>query len=225
MNRLSILAATLILSAGSTASAQVIVRAPFVRVEVGPGGTFVRAPFVRYYAGPPIYVSPPPVVYVSPGVTIGPNITIAPPINVPQVIQGEPPIAAPIPAPAKPAPAMPRAVNPPAVKPVLGPDGLPPPAFEGVKVPNNADFVPPPPAKAMPEMTVEKFAKAFQAKEGSYEIVFTNPVSKMPLTVRFTLPPGVPDVQVGPTSITYRYVGRSMVKIDFDADGVTVISR
>ena len=54
MNRLSILAAALVLSAGSSASAQVVVRAPFVHVVVGPGGTYVRAPFVRYYAGPPI---------------------------------------------------------------------------------------------------------------------------------------------------------------------------
>jgi hypothetical protein len=223
MNRLCILAATLVLSAGSTASAQVIVRAPFVRVEVGPGGTYVRAPFVRYYAGPPIYVPPPPVYVVSPGISVGPNITIAPPINVPQVIQGDPPVVAP-PA-AAPAPAMPRAANPPAGKVALGPDGLPPPAFEGPKAPNKADFVPPPPAKAPQEMTIEKFAKSFQAKEGSYEILFTNPVSKMPTTVRFTLPPGVPDVAVGPTSITYRYVGRSMVKIDFDAEGATVTSR
>ena len=222
MHRLSILAAALVLSAGSTASAQVIVRAPFVRVEVGPGGTFVRAPFVRYYAGPPIYVTPAPVGVVPgaavpgaavPGGIAPPGITIAPPITVPQVIQGEPPVAAPAPGSGA-TPATPQAI----------PQQLPPPAFQQPGKPN-ADFVPPPPAKAMPEMTIEKFAKSFQAKEGSYKIVLTNPVTKMPTTVRFTLPPGEPDVAVGPASITYRYVGRSMVKIEFDADGVTVTSR
>jgi hypothetical protein len=222
MYRLSILAAGLVLWTGSTASAQVSVRAPFVRVEVGPGGTYVRAPFVRYYAGPPIYVTPPPVV-VSPGITIGPNITVSPPLSVPQAAPQaqEPPLAAPAPPPAPVlAPAMPRAVKP------LAADGLPPPAFGAVKDPAFAPpapgFVPPAPAK---EMALEKFAKSFQAKEGNYEVVLTNPVSKMPTTVRFALPPGVPEVAVGPASITYRYAGRSMVKIEFDADGATVISR
>jgi len=214
MNRLSILVAGLVLTVGSTASAQVSVRAPFVRVEVGPGGTYVRAPFVRYYAGPPLYVTPAPIV-VTPGVVAPPGITIAPPVTVPQVIQGEPPAAA---APnqgpaAAPAPVMPRKM----------PNGVPPPPAPAPA--NNADFVPPPPAKAAQEMTIEAFAKSFQAREGSYEIVFVNPVTKMPTTVRFTLPPGVPDVAVGPESITYRYVGRSMVKIEFDADGATVTSR
>jgi hypothetical protein len=211
MNRRTILTAALVLSAGSTASAQVSVRAPFVRVEVGPGGTFVRAPFVRYYSGPQIFIAPAPIVVVSPGITIGPNITVAPqavPQAVPQAAAQEPPLAVPVPV-----PAMPRAVK------QLGPDGLPPPAFGAAKDPA---FVPPPPAK---ELTLEKFARSFQAKEGSYEVVLTNPVSKMPTAVRFALPAGIPDVAVGPTSITYRYVGRSMVKIDFDAEGATVTSR
>jgi hypothetical protein len=213
MNRLSILAAGLVLAASSTASAQVSVRAPFVHVEVGPGGTYVRAPFVRYYAGPPLYVSPTPVV-VTPGVVAPPGITIAPPLTVPQVIQGEPPVAAPAQGPAAaPAPAMPRKM----------PNGVPPPPAPGLG--NNANFVPPPPAKAVQSMSLEAFAKSFQAKEGSYQIDLINPVSKMPTTVRFTLPPGQPDVAVGPASITYRYVGRTMVKIEFDADGVTVTSR
>ena len=42
--------ATLIgsLALASAASAQIFVRAPFVRVETGGGGTYVRAPFSLY---------------------------------------------------------------------------------------------------------------------------------------------------------------------------------
>lgn len=55
------LAITAVLLTAGAASAQVRVRAPFVRVEVN-GGVYVRAPFVNLYfpGGPPAYVVPAP---------------------------------------------------------------------------------------------------------------------------------------------------------------------
>ena len=51
-----LLAGTFVLScwiaAADVASAQVLVRAPFVRVQVGPGVS-VQAPFFNFYAPPP----------------------------------------------------------------------------------------------------------------------------------------------------------------------------
>jgi hypothetical protein len=59
MRNLTLVALTLVvgLSLASIAEAQVFVRAPFVRVQVG-GGVYVRAPFVN------LWIPPPPVYYV-----------------------------------------------------------------------------------------------------------------------------------------------------------------
>jgi len=58
----------------SQADAQVFVRAPFVRVEVG-GGTYVRAPFVNLWIPPaPVYVGPPPPVYLVPQPNFAPGM-------------------------------------------------------------------------------------------------------------------------------------------------------
>jgi hypothetical protein len=94
----------------SAAQAQVFIRAPFVRVGVGPG-VYVRAPFVnlwvppapvflgpRVYVAPPVYAAPPPV-YVAPA---------------PRVVESPPP------APVDPQPAPQPAPN--------GTNNAPPPA-------------------------------------------------------------------------------------------------
>jgi hypothetical protein len=63
---LALFALALVMGLGlaSVAHAQVFVRAPFVRVQVG-GGVWVRAPFVNLWVPPaPIYYGPP--VYVAP---------------------------------------------------------------------------------------------------------------------------------------------------------------
>jgi hypothetical protein len=60
---LSVLALVVGLAVVSSADAQVFVRAPFVRVQVG-GGVYVRAPFVNLWVPPPVYVGPP--VYLPP---------------------------------------------------------------------------------------------------------------------------------------------------------------
>ena len=70
----------------SSADAQVFVRAPFVRVQVG-GGVYVRAPFVNLYVPPrPVIMAPympPPVTYAPPM----PRLVESPP---PQVIPPQP---------------------------------------------------------------------------------------------------------------------------------------
>jgi len=64
MKRISIISAAAlgaILATAATASAQVFVRAPFVRVQVGGPGVYVRAPFVNLFVPggpPPVYVVP-----------------------------------------------------------------------------------------------------------------------------------------------------------------------
>ena len=68
----------------SSASAQVFVRAPFVRVETGgPAGTYIRAPFVNLYIPvgppPPYYIpGPPPPFPVYPGAGPLPQSKIVP---------------------------------------------------------------------------------------------------------------------------------------------------
>jgi hypothetical protein len=63
---LALLAVTGLAAWGSTARAQVEVRAPFVHVMVGPNGVYVQAPFVTVNVpkrpGPVLVGNPPPVV-------------------------------------------------------------------------------------------------------------------------------------------------------------------
>ncbi len=77
--------------AGATgATAQVYVRAPFVRVQTGPG-VAVQAPFVDIFippAGPviapgPVYVVPPPSVYIPPAAA--PRVEVVPTTVVPAI--------------------------------------------------------------------------------------------------------------------------------------------
>jgi hypothetical protein len=168
-----------------------------------PAQVSVRAPFVHVeVGGGGVYVRAPFVRYYS-----GPPVVYAPPpVNV---IPGPPPTA----LPSKPAP-------PPPPAPGLGPD-LPPPTL------TNPDSVPPPPVSAPASaMTLDQFSKAFQPQQGNYDILLINPVTQQPTTVRFSLPAGTPQrVQLGQAYIEYRYTGRQMVRIEFDRDGATVITR
>jgi hypothetical protein len=88
------LAVVLGLAVASAAEAQVFVRAPFVRVQVG-GGVYVRAPFVNLwlppppvYVGPPAYIAP-PNVYVPPMPRVVESP--APPANEPPPLPNTPP--------------------------------------------------------------------------------------------------------------------------------------
>ena len=79
----------------STSDAQVVIRAPFVRVAVGDGGVAVRAPFVRVSTGGAFYgayAGYPPPIY-TPG--FAPPIVIAPPVIAPSEFQ--PPAPRPLP--------------------------------------------------------------------------------------------------------------------------------
>lgn len=190
------LTATLLLTAHS--SAQVVVRAPFVRVETGAPGTYIRAPFVSLYfpPNPPFYYAPPPVVFgPPPAFPVAPNL--APPFPV---------------LPANPAvPKVPQPL-PPGPEPEIGRD-------------NNPDFAPPMPAQVPAAPSIAEFAKAFKPKAGNYEVTLTNPINQQQETVKFSLPAEPRQVRTGRNHIEFVYGPRQYVRIEFDRDGPIVITR
>jgi hypothetical protein len=161
------------IAVAADAQAQVFVRAPFVRVQVGPG-VWVRAPFVNLFlpSAAPIYAYPP--AYVVPAA----------------------------------------------------------PGVESIPQPGLADATPPAPSAklAVPAplqgMSLDQFAKTFQAKGGSFEADLINPVTNQPTKVRFTLPDGTPrSINVRRNEIEFRYGLLRFVRIEFDKDGAQVVSR
>ncbi len=184
-------------AAAPPAGAQVFIRAPFVRVQVGPG-VAVRAPFFSFYAPPagPVYV---------PGPAYGPSVVIPPPSPyLPPATTAVPPADPQLPATP---PATPPATTLPMPKVLDGPPTGPPA----------------PPGQVV---TLEQFAKTFQAKAGAYEVEVLNPVTKQPTKVRFTLPEGTPKrVEVRPREIEFRYGPFNFVRIEFDNDGAQVVTR
>lgn len=186
----------------SSASAQTVVRVPFVRIETGgPGGTYVRAPFVNLFFPP----GPPPVYYAPPPVLLPPGQMI------------------PVPPPPFDANLGPQ----PQPQPRVAPQPLPP----GPIAPNNGeppfdpDLAPPAPAQAPKAPTLDEFAKSFKPKAGNYEIQLTNPISKQAETVKFSLPGEPRRVRTDRTSIEFVYGVRQYVRIEFDKDGPIVITR
>ncbi len=119
---LSLVALALAVGLGlaSTAEAQVFVRAPFVRVQVG-GGVYVRAPFVNLWI-------PPAPVYVGPPVTYGPPMSYLPPM--PRVVESPPP--------QNPEPEAPQPTPQPAPK--AGNDDSPPQPLQAAKAPTLEQF-------------------------------------------------------------------------------------
>jgi hypothetical protein len=160
-----LLAVAGVLTTASAGRAQVFVRAPFVRVFVGPG-VYVRAPFVNINIPRPFFMVPPPA-YVVP-------------------------------------------------EPKVAPKG-----------PLNEEEIPDAPKSLVKNpLTLQAFAKSFQAREGSYQVKIINPVTKSPTTVRFSLPEGTPRrVTVRETEIEFFYGLRRFVRIQFDEDGALVTSR
>jgi hypothetical protein len=84
----AIVAVGCLIAGASVASAQVYVRAPFVRVEVGPGVS-VRAPFFSLNLPPacpvvpgPVYTLPPPSIYVPPTPKPAQPVDLLPPTPV-----------------------------------------------------------------------------------------------------------------------------------------------
>jgi hypothetical protein len=172
----SVLTAACLIAGASDAHAQVFVRAPFVRVQVGPG-VWVRAPFVNLFfpSAAPIYTYPPGYpVPTSPATEVLPQPGLAP----------------------NPATAQDQKV-------VMPAPGQPP-----------------------QPMSLDQFAKTFQAKAGSYDVDLINPVTNQPTKVRFSLPEGAPrNVHVRPNEIEFRYGLLRFVRIEFDKDGAQVVSR
>ena len=196
MKRLLILAALLI--GVPSAQAQVSVRAPFVRVQVGGGGVSVRAPFVGLYIppGPPVYIGQPPVAQFAPA----PGYVAAPPIYA---------------APAPPPQAIPKQ---------LPPLAQAAPAPQAVPVQPQADFLPPVPAKvAVP--TLAEFAKNFQPRPGNYEVSLINPLTGQPTPVRFALHANPQNVRLGDNLIEFQFGPNQFVRIEFDRQGAFVVSR
>jgi len=189
------LAAALAIS--NAASAQVSIRAPFVRVETGgPAGTYVRAPFVNLFVPsyPPVFYGPPPFILLPPVVGQQPF-----PVN-PGVAQLPAPRVAPQPLPPGP----------------IIPNGEPP---------LNPDLAPPAPAEALKTTSLEEFAKAFKPRAGNYEITLANPINGRPEAVKFSRPGEPRRVRLVDNGIEFIYGLRQFVRIEFDQDGPIVISR
>lgn len=235
MNRwISLALAPTLLASGSVASAQVLIRAPFVRVQVGDPGVYVRAPFVNlnlpngpaYYPPPPVYG---PIITQPPGYIEIPrsSATLQLPAPQPSTTYVNPPVINPVPQSIEPAPLeilpKPRQANgsdiPAIPQQNIDPDLLPPQPI------NPPVQFQPAPQQAVQAMTIEDFARTFQPKAGQYEVTLLNPLTREPNVVRFTLPTGTPRVDVFRRDIEFRYPGRTFVRIEFDRDGAQVISR
>ncbi len=180
----------------SVSDAQVFIRVPFVRIAVG-DGVAVRAPFVNVYVPPSG-----PVYYGEP--IYGPRVIVSPP----------PPIFI------RPMPAAPEVFVPPTPLPANAPiPVIPAPQIQDPSAP-------PQPLQPVQVMTHEAFARSFQPRAGSYDVMMINPISKRPTQVRFTLPEGTPRrVIVDRDEIEFFYGLRNFVRITFDREGAVVTSR
>lgn len=200
MSKRILLALVVVAIVTTSAPAQVVVRAPFVRVETGGGYTAVRAPFVNLFipSAPPVYYGPPPGVYFP-----GP-----PPLAPANPGTATLPSPRAIPLPPPPGPVGPKAVPPATVEPPVQPDLTPPAPIQTPKAP-----------------TLDEFAKSFKPKAGNYEVTLTNPVNRQAETVKFSLPGEPLRVRTTRNSIEFVYGPRQFVRIEFDQDGPMIISR
>jgi hypothetical protein len=97
----------------------------------------------------------------------------------------------------------------------------PPPVYVAPTAPVPAVQTAPPAA-----VTLDDFAKTFVARPGTYTANLRNPVTGQPTIVNFTLPDGSPrQVSRDSQALTFDYGLRHFVKIEFDKDGATVVSR
>jgi hypothetical protein len=73
-------------------------------------------------------------------------------------------------------------------------------------------------------LTLEEFCASFKPVPGTYEVLFLHPVSKKPVTVTFTLPPGCLKVRCEKREIEFDYGDRE-IRLRFRLFGkVAVIS-
>jgi hypothetical protein len=75
-------------------------------------------------------------------------------------------------------------------------------------------------------MTLDEFAAAFQPVPGIHEVTLVHPRTGQPVTVQFTLPPGVPrkvrvsrrdlEFDYGRHEVDIRFLLRGRVRVDYD---------
>jgi hypothetical protein len=166
-------------------------------VSPGRADVFVRVPFVGVYVGPPGVSVRAPFFRLN--VPSGPPVVVLPAQPVP-VVPGSPDVQ-----PMPPLPPEPVAHQPPPLP------------------------VPPAPSAvvAVRPQTLEEFAASFKPAPGTYETVLINPITKNPVKVTFSLPPGNPKIRVFPRRLEFDYGSRrESVEIRFDRkDRVHVQSR
>jgi len=177
------------------ARAQIVVRAPFVRVQVGPGGGVnVWTPWANVQAPRPVVVSAvgaPTIVIpgtnrVMPSAeTAPPPARIGDPIPVPIPQPGQTDFSVPVPIPK----------------------------------PGQTDFSVPVPNPMGRALTHREFATVFKPSAGTHEVTLMHPATNRPVAVQFTLPEGQPQsVRTLPRRVTFDY-GRTSVVILFLNDG------
>ena len=99
-------------------------------------------------------------------------------------------------------------------------------AVEASPPPQELPEKPAPPAKVGKAMSLSEFAKSFQPRGGTHDLLLINPLTQAATPVRFSLPEGMPRrVIVDPQDVEFGYGLRHFVRIHFNADGVVVTSR
>jgi len=79
-----------------------------------------------------------------------------------------------------------------------------------------------PPPTAVRPLTLEEFAATFKPEAGTYEVLFVHPVSKKPVTVTFTLPPGCTRVRCDKREIEFDY-GNKEIRLRFRLFGKVAV--
>ena len=97
---------------------------------------------------------------------------------------------------------------------------------ERVPAPAPVEANAPAPVEQPRGLTLSQFANSFQPKAGNYEVALINPVTGVATPVRFTLPEGTHRrVNVFRRELEFDYGPRQYVRIQFDRDGASVITR
>jgi hypothetical protein len=113
-----------------------------------------------------------------------------------------------------PPPPPPVVVTPPPV--VVQP--VPPPAVVVQPAPPPVVVQPAPQPALLQPLTPAQFAQVFRPAAGTYEAILVHPLTKVPVRVSFTLPPGTPRVTAGPRFVEFDY-GHTRVIISFVIGG------
>lgn len=231
MSRFSLLALLMAVGYSGSASAQVLIRAPGVHVEVG-NGVIVRAPFVNVVVPPKLPPVGVPVSPVGPGAPL-PTIPYNPPVPTvppPAVDPAVPPVpdeennllpapgSTPLPPPLPPA----KAVSAPIQSP-LPPVQVVPPVGS---VPAPQPLPPTGPLTVVRPITPKEFVAGFKPfQAGNYEVVFLHPCTLQPVKVCFELPVCPRRVNASKDIIDFRWGLFKGVSIFFERDGTVRVKK